>query len=53
MDGKIYSMKFFFSNLTKEQAEEKERELINKYSSNNFNYGYNIESGGYTNFAKN
>lgn len=41
-----------FSNLTKEQAEEKERELINKYNSNNFNYGYNIESGGYTNFAK-
>lgn len=41
-----------FTHLTKEQAEEKERELISKYNSNNSNYGYNIESGGYTSFAK-
>lgn len=35
-----------FENLTKEEAEQKEIELIKKYSSNNREYGYNIENGG-------
>ena len=38
-----------FENLTKEEAEQKEIELIAFYKSNNFNYGYNIENGGNTN----
>lgn len=36
-----------FSNLTKEQAEQKEIELIKFYKSNNSLYGYNIENGGH------
>lgn len=35
-----------YENLTKEEAEEKEIELISKYQSNNRQYGYNIENGG-------
>ena len=35
-----------FENLTKEEAEIKEIELISKYKSNNPKYGYNICSGG-------
>lgn len=35
-----------FSNLTKEEACQKEIELIAKYKSNNSQYGYNISSGG-------
>lgn len=35
-----------FDGLTKDQAEEKEKELIKSYKSNNPKYGYNIESGG-------
>lgn len=35
-----------FENLTKEQAEQKEIELIAIYKSNNKKYGYNIENGG-------
>lgn len=35
-----------FTNLTKEEAEQKEIELIRKYNSTNSNYGYNIENGG-------
>lgn len=35
-----------FENLTQEQAEQKEIELINKYKTNIRKYGYNIESGG-------
>lgn len=33
-------------NLTKAEAEQKEKELIAFYKSNQENYGYNIESGG-------
>ena len=36
-------------NLTKEQAENMEIELIKQYRSNERNYGYNIESGGNSN----
>lgn len=36
-----------FDNLTKEQAEEKEIELIDFYNSNQRQFGYNIESGGH------
>lgn len=35
-----------FENLSKEEAEQKEIELIKKYKSNIDEYGYNIESGG-------
>lgn len=35
-----------FENLTKEEAEAKEIELISVYRSNDKKYGYNIENGG-------
>ena len=35
-----------FENLTKEEAEQKEIELIAKYKSNNSEYGYNLDNGG-------
>ena len=35
-----------FEGLTKEEAEQKEMELIAKYKSNQKRYGYNIENGG-------
>ena len=35
-----------FENLTQQEAEEKEIELIKQYQSNNIKYGYNIEYGG-------
>lgn len=35
-----------FTNLTKEEAEQKEIELIAKYKSNNKKYGYNVLKGG-------
>ena len=37
------------SGLTQEEAEQKEKELILLYKSNNRNYGYNIENGGRVN----
>lgn len=39
--------KVLFYNLSKEEAEEKEIQLIKKYRSNNINFGYNIENGGH------
>jgi len=41
--------KILFEGLTKEEAEQKEIELINKYKSNIKKYGYNIENGGKAN----
>lgn len=38
-----------FDNLSKEEAEQKEIELISYYKSNNRKYGYNIENGGHIN----
>lgn len=35
-----------FDNLTKEEAEQREIELIAKYKTNNKKFGYNIENGG-------
>ena len=35
-----------FDNLTKEQAEDKEIELIAYYKSNDINFGYNLSIGG-------
>lgn len=35
-----------FNNLTKEEAEHKEIELIKQYKSNDRKFGYNIENGG-------
>lgn len=35
-----------YTNLSKEEAEQKEIELIKKYKSNNNKYGYNIFDGG-------
>lgn len=37
-----------FNGLTKEEAENKEIELIKKYNSNKKKYGYNISNGGNT-----
>lgn len=36
-----------FDNLTKEEAEQKEIELIDKHKSNQREFGYNIEKGGH------
>lgn len=38
-----------FSGLTKEEAEQKEIELIKEYNSNKYEFGYNISSGGAAN----
>ena len=38
--------KVLYENLTKEEAEQKEIELIAYYKSNQRQYGYNIENGG-------
>lgn len=38
-----------YDNLTKEEAEAKEREMIAFYNSDNKEYGYNILEGGLTN----
>lgn len=38
-----------FTNLTKEEAEQKEIELISFYKSNQKEFGYNIENGGHVN----
>ena len=35
-----------YENLTKEEAEQKEKELIKKYKTNQEEYGYNMTSGG-------
>lgn len=35
-----------FEHLTKNEAIEKEKELISKYKTNNSDYGYNLTSGG-------
>lgn len=37
-----------FNNLTKEEAEQKEIELIDYYKSNQRKYGYNVQNGGNT-----
>lgn len=41
-----FEHKILFEQLTKSQACRKEQELIAKYHSNDFNYGYNITAGG-------
>ena len=38
-----------FENLAKEEAEQKEIELIKKHKTNNNKFGYNIENGGHVN----
>lgn len=38
--------KILYEHLTKEEAEQKEIELIKKYNSTNDDYGYNIANGG-------
>ena len=35
-----------YTNLTKEDAESKEKELIKEYKTTNKKYGYNVENGG-------
>ena len=37
-----------YKNLTKEEAEAKEIELIAQYKANNIKYGYNLDNGGNT-----
>lgn len=41
-----FEHEILFDGLTKEEAEEKEIELIAKYQSNNRKFGYNIANGG-------
>ena len=41
------------TNLTREEAENKEQSLISFLKSNNPNYGYNIANGGYANSVSN
>lgn len=41
-----FKHEILFKKLTKQEAEEKEIELIAKYQSNNREFGYNIENGG-------
>lgn len=41
-----FKHEILFEKLTKQEAEEKEIELIAKYQSNNREFGYNIENGG-------
>lgn len=40
-----------FENLTKDEAEKKEKELIKKYNSNNPKFGYNRNEGGFGNIG--
>ena len=37
-----------FDNLTKEEAEQKEKELIKKYKTNIKGYGFNLNEGGFS-----
>ncbi len=41
--------KILFTELSKEDAEQKEVELIAEYKSNDREYGYNVENGGHIN----
>lgn len=41
--------KILFQNLTKEEAEKKEIELIKQFKSNNIDFGYNVAKGGHSN----
>ena len=41
-----FKHEILFTNLTKEEAEQKEIELIAMYKSNDRQFGYNIENGG-------
>jgi group I intron endonuclease len=41
-----FNHNILYKNLTKEEACQKEKELINKYKSNNPDFGYNLLSGG-------
>lgn len=43
---KSFSHEILFEGLTKEEAEQKEIELIDYYKSNQRDYGYNISNGG-------
>lgn len=44
---KGFTHKVLFENLTKEEAADKEKELIKEYNSTNPQYGYNIDTGGF------
>lgn len=48
---KNFSHEILFTNLTHEQANEKEREMIAYYKSNDPKYGYNIQEGGSENYT--
>ena len=44
-----FSHEILFDGLTKEQAEQREIELIAQHKSNQYKYGYNRDNGGYCN----
>lgn len=41
-----FKHEILYADLTKNEAEDKEKELIIYYKSNNNNFGYNVENGG-------
>lgn len=43
-----FEHKILFYELTQKEAEQKEIELIAKYKSSNYKYGYNLDNGGRT-----
>lgn len=43
-----FEHKIIFENLTKEEAEQKEKEMIKKYKTNIKGYGFNIYEGGFS-----
>ena len=44
-----FTHRIVYKNLTKEEAAQKEIELIEKYNTTNTLYGYNIDKGGFDN----
>lgn len=43
-----FTHEILFDGLSREEAEQKEKELISFYNSTNHKFGYNIQSGGYS-----
>lgn len=44
---KNFTHKILYKNLTKEEAAQKEKELIAQYKANSQEYGYNVDKGGF------
>lgn len=46
-----FEKEILYSGLSREEASIKEAELIRLYQSNSFEYGYNMQSGGFVGFS--